>query len=119
MSSVVAAFVLAILVAAIATPFVRRLALRSGAVDEPGARRVHTRRVPRLGGIAIVIGFFLPLVTLFGLQTHAARIFFSRGSITAGFVAGSGFLKSWAPGSSTTSKAWAPRRSYFFKRRPP
>jgi UDP-GlcNAc:undecaprenyl-phosphate GlcNAc-1-phosphate transferase len=87
--SIVAAFVLAMLITAITTPFVTRAALAAGAVDEPGARRVHTRRVPRLGGIAIAIGFFLPLVALFALRTHAALIFFSRGSVTAGLVAGS------------------------------
>ncbi len=89
MRSIVAAFVMAMLITAIATPFVRRAALAAGAVDEPGARRVHTRRVPRLGGIAIAIGFFLPLVALFAIRTHAALIFFSTGSITAGLAAGS------------------------------
>jgi UDP-GlcNAc:undecaprenyl-phosphate GlcNAc-1-phosphate transferase len=89
MISVVAAFVMAMLITAIATPFVRIAALAAGAVDEPGARRVHTRRVPRLGGIAIAFGFFLPLVVLFAIRTHAALIFFSTGSITAGLVAGS------------------------------
>jgi UDP-GlcNAc:undecaprenyl-phosphate/decaprenyl-phosphate GlcNAc-1-phosphate transferase len=89
MLSVVAAFVMAMLVTAIATPFVRRAAVAVGAVDEPGARRVHTRRVPRLGGIAIAIGFFLPLLTLFAIRTQAALIFFSTGGITIGLVAGS------------------------------
>ena len=89
MVSVVAAFVMAILITAVATPFVRRAALAAGAVDEPGARRVHTRRIPRLGGIAIAVGFFLPLVVLFALRTHAALIFFSTRSITTGLVAGS------------------------------
>ncbi len=89
MVSVVAAFVMAMLITAVATPFVRRAALAAGAVDEPGARRVHTRRIPRLGGIAIAIGFFLPLVVLFAIRTHAALIFFSTRSITAGLVAGS------------------------------
>jgi UDP-GlcNAc:undecaprenyl-phosphate GlcNAc-1-phosphate transferase len=95
MNSSVAAFVMAMLITAIATPFVRRAALAAGAVDEPGARRVHTRRVPRLGGIAIAIGFFLPLVALFEVHTSAARIFFSTRSITAGLVAGS-LLVVWA-----------------------
>jgi UDP-GlcNAc:undecaprenyl-phosphate GlcNAc-1-phosphate transferase len=89
MTSVVAAFVLAMLITALTTPFVRRAALAAGAVDEPGARRVHTRRVPRLGGIAIAIGFFLPLVALFAIHTHAALVFFSTKSISAGLVAGS------------------------------
>jgi len=37
-------------------PPVRLLALRIGAVDEPGGRRAHTGRVPRLGGVAVGVG---------------------------------------------------------------
>ncbi|MGH9443119.1 MAG: glycosyltransferase family 4 protein, partial [Thermoanaerobaculia bacterium] len=47
----------AILAAAISfslTPLVRRIALRVGAVDEPGPRKVHARPTPRLGGLAVV-----------------------------------------------------------------
>jgi UDP-GlcNAc:undecaprenyl-phosphate/decaprenyl-phosphate GlcNAc-1-phosphate transferase len=40
------------------TPLVRRLALRLGAVDQPGTRRVHSSPVPRMGGLA-VLGAFL------------------------------------------------------------
>jgi UDP-GlcNAc:undecaprenyl-phosphate GlcNAc-1-phosphate transferase len=89
MRSAIAAFVLAMVVTALATPLVRRVALAAGAVDEPGARRVHTRRVPRMGGVAIIIGFFVPLVTLFALGAQTARIFFSTSHITLGLVLGS------------------------------
>lgn len=44
------------------TPLIRRLALRFNVVDEPNARKVHTRLIPRLGGLAIFIGFILALV---------------------------------------------------------
>src|ERR1700722_11131018 len=88
MLSSLAAFVLAVIVTALLTPLVRRAALAMGAVDEPGARRVHTRRVPRLGGIAIVIGFFVPGVILFAFGTHAARIFVASSHITLGLVVG-------------------------------
>jgi len=37
-------------------PPVRALAFRLGAVDEPGGRRLHTGRVPRLGGVAVGAG---------------------------------------------------------------
>jgi len=36
------------------TPLVRRLALRAGALDHPGPRRVHKDAVPTLGGLAMV-----------------------------------------------------------------
>jgi UDP-GlcNAc:undecaprenyl-phosphate GlcNAc-1-phosphate transferase len=47
------------------TPLVRRVASRLGMVDQPAGRRVHLSPVPRLGGLAIYVGFILALV-LFG-----------------------------------------------------
>jgi UDP-GlcNAc:undecaprenyl-phosphate/decaprenyl-phosphate GlcNAc-1-phosphate transferase len=38
------------------TPLARALALRIGAVDEPGPRRIHREPVPTLGGLAMVVG---------------------------------------------------------------
>jgi len=77
------------IVTALLTPVARRIALAIGAVDEPGARRVHARRVPRMGGIAIVLGFFAPLFVLLALRTHSAVIFFSNARAAEGLVAGS------------------------------
>ncbi len=42
-------------VALATTPLVRRLALRAGAMDQPGPRRVHTEPVPTLGGLAMIL----------------------------------------------------------------
>src|SRR5262249_42587151 len=38
-----------------ATPLVRRLALRIGATDQPGTRRVNARPIPRAGGLAVAV----------------------------------------------------------------
>jgi UDP-GlcNAc:undecaprenyl-phosphate/decaprenyl-phosphate GlcNAc-1-phosphate transferase len=88
MRSSVAAFVGAMVLTALLTPLVRRGALAVGAVDEPGPRRVHTRRVPRLGGIAIAFGFFLPLLSMLAAKTSAALIFFASPGITLGLIGG-------------------------------
>lgn len=63
------AFIFALLTAYLTTPPVKKLAIRTGAVDKPDpeggeGRRVHTRPVPRLGGLAIYLGFMLPVITL-------------------------------------------------------
>jgi UDP-GlcNAc:undecaprenyl-phosphate GlcNAc-1-phosphate transferase len=56
-------FVLAALLAAAAaawllTPVAMRFASRTGAIDEPDAgRRVHSRPIPRAGGLAVVLAF--------------------------------------------------------------
>lgn len=48
----------------LATPVVRRMALRLGVVDQPNARKVHLKPIPLLGGVAIYLGFVLALVFL-------------------------------------------------------
>ena len=46
---------IAFLVSLAATPLVRRLALRLGATDQPGTRRVNARPIPRAGGVAVAV----------------------------------------------------------------
>ncbi len=53
----VAAFLVAALLALVLTPLVRRMALRTGTVDEPNHRRVNAAPVPRGGGIAVAVAF--------------------------------------------------------------
>lgn len=50
-------FFIALIVAYALTPSVKKLAIKVGAVDRPNARKVHTHIIPRLGGLAIYIGF--------------------------------------------------------------
>jgi len=49
---------------ALATPLIRRLALRMGVVDQPNLRKIHLRPIPLLGGVAIYLGFILALIFL-------------------------------------------------------
>lgn len=88
MVSTLTAVILALVFSWAATPLVRRLAVAVGAVDEPTARRVHTRCIPRLGGLAIVSGFLLPLFVLVALRTQTAVMWFSQHSLVAGLLAG-------------------------------
>ncbi|GMX60333.1 MraY family glycosyltransferase [Paenibacillus elgii] len=50
-------FVAALLIALLMTPLVKRFAFWVGAVDAPNHRKVHSRIMPRLGGLAIFIAF--------------------------------------------------------------
>ena len=61
----------ALVVAAGATPLARRSAPRWGFMDRPSARKVHLTTIPRLGGVAIYLGFIAALL-LFG------RLFYVR-----------------------------------------
>ncbi len=70
MRTAAVAFFLSILCAALLTPLVRRLAHRFGALDHAlSARKIHGQAVPRLGGVAIVIAFYIPLLGLLLAQS--------------------------------------------------
>ncbi|MFX3622954.1 MAG: glycosyltransferase family 4 protein [Ectobacillus sp.] len=55
-SQIIYGFFASLVTVLVVTPFVIKLAFKIGAVDKPNARKVHTRIVPRLGGLAIFIG---------------------------------------------------------------
>jgi UDP-GlcNAc:undecaprenyl-phosphate/decaprenyl-phosphate GlcNAc-1-phosphate transferase len=50
------AFFASFITVIVVTPFVIKFAVKIGAVDKPNERKVHTRVMPRLGGLAIFIG---------------------------------------------------------------
>ncbi len=60
---VMTALLLALIVSFLATPLVRRLAFKIGAVDVPrDSRRMHDHPIPRLGGLAIFLGFLVSVL---------------------------------------------------------
>ncbi len=62
MSTLLLIFATALVFAIGATPIARRIALRVGAVDQPDARKIHTRPMPSLGGVAMYGAFLIALV---------------------------------------------------------
>lgn len=78
-------FALAFIVAFSATPIVRRLAFKIGAVDVPkDERRMHNKPIALMGGLAIITGFLISLV--FDLLTSSNLVTPKREII--GLVAG-------------------------------
>ncbi len=89
MISVAIAFVVSLLFSAILTPVLRDFAVRKNWVDVArSTRKVHTRPVPRVGGIAIAAAFFVPLVGLLLVDSGVGRIFFANPRIPAGIFCG-------------------------------
>lgn len=61
--SIIMIFSIAFITAFFMTPFVRVLAVKFNAIDVPkDNRRVHKKPIPRLGGIAILMGFLMGLI---------------------------------------------------------
>lgn len=44
------------------TPPIMKWADKIGAIDLPGARKIHTKAIPRVGGIAMLLGTFLSII---------------------------------------------------------
>ena len=85
------AFLLAGVTAFVLTPLVRWGALRFGLVDAPSeARKVHKAPIPRLGGIAIVIAFFVPILGLYFIDNDVSQAYVSDALHVAGLVGGAG-----------------------------
>ncbi|WDM21664.1 glycosyltransferase family 4 protein [Paenibacillus polymyxa] len=57
-------FIMALGLALLLTPLVKEFAVKVGAVDVPNARKVHTRIMPRLGGLGIFLAFLLSLLAV-------------------------------------------------------
>lgn len=81
MKTYLGAFLVALACSLILTPLVRGLAHRLRLFDVPvTGRKIHSRLVPRFGGLAVVPAFVLPL----------AALFFLRNDISAPFTAATG-----------------------------
>ncbi|MBR4110332.1 MAG: UDP-N-acetylglucosamine 2-epimerase (non-hydrolyzing) [Clostridia bacterium] len=64
--NMVMAFVIACVAAAIITPFTIRLAFRVGAIDVPkDDRKIHSKAMPRIGGLALIAGFAISTFVMF------------------------------------------------------
>ncbi|KRL63879.1 glycosyltransferase family 4 protein [Lactobacillus psittaci] len=63
-----------VIISALITPFIRRLAFVLGAVDNPNARRVNKRPMPTIGGLGIFVTFNIGVFVLLREQfpTHEA-----------------------------------------------
>lgn len=85
-------YLLVLIVAAIGafwlTPFAAWLAHRIGAMDLPNARKVHSRPTPRLGGVAVVLGFCLPWFALYILRNPVALTFQNYEKLFAALIGG-------------------------------
>ena len=65
------AFIVALVISFLMTPPVKDFAAKVGAIDVPkDGRRVHDHPIPRMGGIAIFLGFVISLLLFVNMSTQ-------------------------------------------------
>ena len=73
------ALISAVVIAAFLMVYLGLIAKRVGLTDEPNSRKRHKRAIPVIGGISIILAFFLALLLLPGTLSGHRILFFSIG----------------------------------------
>ena len=74
MTTILAIFLISLVLSLILTPLAGKLGVRFGALDVPGERKVHTSSIPRCGGLAIFVAFFLTLALSHFFMTNVSNL---------------------------------------------
>ena len=74
MQTYLVAFTFALAVAYVTTPWVKNMAIKAGALDAPDARKVHKKPIPRMGGLAIYLGFVLAVLASMHVNREIAGL---------------------------------------------
>ena len=76
MTSIIGLFFLSFLLSLLFTPLISRMAKKYGFVDLPSDRKIHTEPVPRVGGVAICLAFFLTFISVLIYPTLIFELLF-------------------------------------------
>src|SRR5688572_3254554 len=68
-------FLSAAVTSALCFPIWKRWCEKTGHVDDPGHRKIHSSPIPLAGGLTVMTGFFLPIVA------GVAILYLSKGAI--------------------------------------
>ncbi len=60
----IATFASAFAITLVTTPFAKWVSIKAGAIDYPKDRGVHKKPMPRMGGVAIVLGFLITVLMI-------------------------------------------------------
>lgn len=82
----IAAFACAFAITLVTTPFAKWLSAKVGAIDYPKDRGVHKKPMPRMGGVAIVLGFLVTVLTVYFFDRSMSPKQF------VGFIVGAGII---------------------------
>lgn len=65
-------------------PLLQPIALRLRMVDVPGGRKIHSDPIPRIGGVAMAVGMFVP-VAIWSFDDPFVRAFLAGSAVMAAF----------------------------------
>ena len=88
----IAAFACAFAITLVTTPFAKWLSAKVGAIDYPKNRGVHTKPMPRMGGVAIVLGFLITVLMVYYFDRSMNPKQFAGFLIGALLIAGLGVV---------------------------
>ena len=86
------AFTLSLLVALVLTPLLRDFAIRMKWVDLPDERKIHTKPIPRIGGIAILMAASIPLLGMAFWTNRLSRMFLEDTNLIWSLLCGGGVI---------------------------
>lgn len=73
--NIILALIVSFIITFIVTPVVKSFAVQVGAIDVPDKKRhIHTHPIPRMGGLAIFIGFLLAVLLFANITTQVRGI---------------------------------------------
>ncbi|MFO7972442.1 MAG: MraY family glycosyltransferase [Desulfobacterales bacterium] len=75
MTSLLLFFILSLGLSLVFTPISRALGSHLGAMDKPNKRKVHSKPIPRTGGLAIFAAFCLTIISVLFVPTKVAEQF--------------------------------------------
>ena len=76
------AFLLAFITTFVLTPYTIRLAKKVGALDVPDKRKINTKAMPRLGGIAVICGFIISVLYLVISTCIEGKLFLAEDNLS-------------------------------------
>lgn len=82
----IATFACAFAITLVTTPFAKWLSAKVGAIDYPKDRGVHKKPMPRMGGVAIVLGFLITVLMVYFFDRSMSPKQF------VGFIVGAGII---------------------------
>src|SRR4051812_20720973 len=99
----------AFVVVVLLTPAVGGMARLLGAVDAPGGRRLNRRPVPRLGGLALFLGIFVPALAFLPFSHETRGLLLGAAiAVTVGAIDDFRGLRWYAKLGGQLLAAWVP-----------